>query len=302
MTNTILNRRGVPAGLFVSDPRTAEALAAKLAENGIDVVQQTHGAFVWANIIQNTNFAQLKTVVIELPASGDLIEAVKALAKHLDAGTSLILLGRESSVVFYHQLKRAGATDYYPLTTAPEEIAYGVKASLEPQQEQEAPVGGRVIAVFGAGYGIGAGTTATVLAAELAQTDPVIVVDAGLLMPSVGSYLGVDVPGSLPKMLQAQDRLDAVLVNQSLVETRKGLKLLDGYEPFGSGQRVTDALCQKSGGAGGLHFAGCSQYFYLHAVCTDHQHLACRCEARRQGMVDLQSSQRLRYRQNRRSS
>ena len=34
MTNTILNRRGVPAGLFVSDPRTAEALAAKLAENG----------------------------------------------------------------------------------------------------------------------------------------------------------------------------------------------------------------------------------------------------------------------------
>ena len=41
MTNTILNRRGVPAGLFVSDPRTAEALAAKLAENGIDVVQQT---------------------------------------------------------------------------------------------------------------------------------------------------------------------------------------------------------------------------------------------------------------------
>lgn len=25
MTNTILNRRGVPAGLFVSDPRTAEA-------------------------------------------------------------------------------------------------------------------------------------------------------------------------------------------------------------------------------------------------------------------------------------
>ena len=45
MTNTILNRRGVPAGLFVSDPRTAEALAAKLAENGIDVVQQTHGAF-----------------------------------------------------------------------------------------------------------------------------------------------------------------------------------------------------------------------------------------------------------------
>ena len=204
------------------------------------IVQQTHGAFVWANIIQNTNFAQLKTVVIELPASGDLIEAVKALAKHLDAGTSLILLGRESSVVFYHQLKRAGATDYYPLTTAPEEIAYGVKASLEPQQEQEAPVGGRVIAVFGAGYGIGAGTTATVLAAELAQTDPVIVVDAGLLMPSVGSYLGVDVPGSLPKMLQAQDRLDAVLVNQSLVEPRKGLKLLDGYEPFGSGQRVTD--------------------------------------------------------------
>ena len=59
-------------------------------------------------------------------------------------------------------------------------------------------------------------------------------------MPSVGSYLGVDVPGSLPKMLQAQDRLDAVLVNQSLVEPRKGLKLLDGYEPFGSGQRVTD--------------------------------------------------------------
>lgn len=234
MTNTILNRRGVPAGLFVSDPRTAEALAAKLAENGIDVVQQTHGAFVWANIIQNTNFAQLKTVVIELPASGDLIEAVKALAKHLDAGTSLILLGRESSVVFYHQLKRAGATDYYPLTTAPEEIAYGVKASLEPQQEQEAPDGGRVIAVFGAGYGIGAGTTATVLAAELAQKAPVIVVDAGLLMPSVGSYLGVDVPGSLPKMLQAQDRLDAVLVNQSLVEPRKGLKLLDGMNLSGA--------------------------------------------------------------------
>ena len=106
MTNTILNRRGVPAGLFVSDPRTAEALAAKLAENGIDVVQQTHGAFVWANIIQNTNFAQLKTVVIELPASGDLIEAVKALAKHLDAGTSLILLGRDRLLSAHDSTRR----------------------------------------------------------------------------------------------------------------------------------------------------------------------------------------------------
>lgn len=60
MTNTILNRRGVPAGLFVSDPRTAEALAAKLAENGIDVVQQTHGAFVWPTSFRTRTLRSLR--------------------------------------------------------------------------------------------------------------------------------------------------------------------------------------------------------------------------------------------------
>lgn len=240
MTNTNITRRGIPAGLFVTDPRTADALRQKLAEKGIDVLQQTHGDFNWADMVRNTDVTQLKAVVAELPASGDLIEAVSSLVRRVDAGTSVVLLGREGSVVFYHQIKRAGATDYYPLTTPPEEVAAGVLATVAAEEAEEEEKAGRVVAVVGCGTGVGAATTAAVLAAGIAKKDPVVLVDADLQMPAVGSLLGADVPGSLPRMLQAQDRLDAVLVNQSLVEPRKNIRLLDGYDPFLAGQRVTD--------------------------------------------------------------
>lgn len=240
MTEQNLTRRGIPAGLFVSDPRIADALRQKLAEKGIDVLQQTQGAFNWADMVRNTDFTQLRAVVAEIPASGDLIEAVSSLARRVDAGTSVVLLGREGSVVFYHQIRRAGATDYYPLTTPPEEVAAGVLATVAAEEAEEEEKAGRVVAVVGCGTGVGAATAATVLASGIARQEPVIVVDAGLQMPAVGSLLGVDVPGSLPQMLQAQDRLDAVLVNQSLVDPRKNIRLLDGYDPFLTGQRVTD--------------------------------------------------------------
>ena len=240
MTEKNLTRRGIPAGLFVSDPRLAAALRQKLAQKGIDVLQQTEGDFNWADMVRNTNFSELRAVVAEIPAAGDLIDAVTALTRRVDAGTSVVLLGREGSVVFYHQIRRAGATDYYPLTTPPEEVAAGVLATVRTEAAEEEEKAGRVVAVVGCGTGVGAATAAAVLAAGLARKEPVILVDANLQMPAVGSLLGADVPGSLQRMLEAQDRLDAVLVNQSLVEPRKNLRLLDGYDPYSAGKRVTD--------------------------------------------------------------
>lgn len=230
------NPAGISAALFVSDERQAAEIRENLATQGIDVLQQTQGAFSWDNVLQNADFSQVQAVIAELPTSGDALHAVELLTHRVNAGTFVLLLGRDSSVVFYHQLKRAGASEYFPLSTPAEEIANCVRENLHPQQQEA--IKGRVVAVVGAGIGVGAGMTAAVLTASLAKRGSVVAIDGGLSMPTIGSYFGVDVPGSLSVMLRSQDRLDAVLVDQALVEPRRNVKLLDGYDPLEESQRV----------------------------------------------------------------
>lgn len=226
----------ISAALFVADERLAADLRQNLAEQGIDVTQQTQGAFSWDNILQNADFSAVQAVIAELPTAGDFLHAVEQLVHRVNAGTFVVLLGRDSSVTFYHQLKRAGASEYFPLSSSGEEIASCVRNNLQPQQQETTL--GRVAVVVGAGIGVGMGVTASVVTRALAQTTPVVVVDGGLTMPTIGNYFGVDVPGSLPVMLRSQERLDGVLVKQALVEPRSNVKLLDGYEPIANTQPV----------------------------------------------------------------
>ena len=224
------------AALFVADERLRSELRQNLAEQGIAIVQQTQGAFSWANVLQNADFSGAQAVIAELPTAGDFLHAVEQLTSRVNEGTFVVLLGRDSSVTFYHQLKRAGASEYFPLSSSAEEIAGCIRESLVPREP--APVKGRVLAVVGAGTGVGMGMVASVLACGLSRSAPVVVVDGGLAMPTVGSYFGVDVPGSLPVMLRSQERLDAVLVEQALTQPRPQIKLLDGFEPVSTQSTV----------------------------------------------------------------
>lgn len=230
-------KQTIIAALYVADERYAADIKQSLGRFGIDVEEETHGAFSWDNILTNTDFAHTDVIVAELPQAGDLMHAAELLRGRAATGTFIVLLGRDSSVGFYHQLKRAGASEYFPLSTAPEDIAQAVSDSLVPRDEEKKA--GKAIAVIGAGFGVGAGLTAATLALASAKTTPTVVVDGSITFPSVGGYLGSDAPGSLPVMLRSQDRLDSVLINQALLEPAKGVKLLDGFDPFGDEPRTT---------------------------------------------------------------
>ena len=230
-------KRTIIAALFVSDETYAADIKQHLGRFGIDVEEETHGAFSWDNILSNTDFAHTDVIVAELPAGGDLIRSAELLKARAATGTFIVLLGRESSVGFYHQIRRAGASEYFPLSTAAEEVAQTVSDSLVPQEAEKKS--GKVVAVVSAGYGVGAGLVSTTIALSSARVSPTVLVDGSIQFPTVGGYLGSDAPGSLPVMLRSQERLDAVLIEQALIEPAKGLKLLDGYDPYGDEPRTT---------------------------------------------------------------
>ena len=98
-------KRTIIAALFVSDETYAADIKQHLGRFGIDVEEETHGAFSWDNILSNTDFAHTDVIVAELPAGGDLIRSAELLKARAATGTFIVLLGRESSVGFYHQIR-----------------------------------------------------------------------------------------------------------------------------------------------------------------------------------------------------
>ncbi len=165
-------------------------------------------------------------IIIESETRGeDLLAGLDLLAEVCDAGTRVVVIGRQNDVLLYRELVRRGISDYLisPLGTLDVVRAIsGLFASPDAK-----PVG-RVIAVVGAKGGVGASTVAHNIAWAVARDLRLdtVVADLDLAFGTAGLDYNQDPPQGIADAVFSPDRVDTNFVDRLLSKCTDHLSLL----------------------------------------------------------------------------
>jgi pilus assembly protein CpaE len=165
-------------------------------------------------------------VVIESESGGDeILNGLDSLAEVCDAGSRVIVIGRQNDVVLYRELVRRGVSDYLisPLGTL--DVVRTICGLFSAPDAK--PVG-RVIAVVGAKGGVGASTIAHnigwAIARDLALDT--VVADLDLGFGTAGLDYNQDPPQGIADAVFSPDRVDTNFVDRLLSKCTDHLSLL----------------------------------------------------------------------------
>jgi pilus assembly protein CpaE len=165
-------------------------------------------------------------IVIESESrSEDLLAGLDSLAAVCDAGTRVVVIGRQNDVLLYRELVRRGISDYLisPLGTLDV-----VRAICGLFSSPDAKPVGRVIAVIGAKGGVGASTIAHNIAWAVArdlQLDTVVT-DLDLAFGTAGLDYNQDPPQGIADAVFSPDRVDTSFIDRLLSKCTDHLSLL----------------------------------------------------------------------------
>jgi pilus assembly protein CpaE len=165
-------------------------------------------------------------IILETETSGDKILAgLDSLAQVCDAGTRVVVIGRQNDVLLYRELTRRGVSDYL---IAPVETLDVVRAICGLFSSPDAKAVGRVIAVVGAKGGVGASTIAHNIAWSIArdlQLDTVIA-DLDLGFGTASLDFNQDPPQGIADAVFSPERIDTNFVDRLLSKCTDHLSLL----------------------------------------------------------------------------
>ena len=165
-------------------------------------------------------------IVIETEShNGDILTGLDSLAEVCDAGTRVIVIGRQNDVVLYRELTRRGVSDYL---ISPVSTLDVVRAVCGLFSAPDAKPVGRVIAVVGCKGGVGASTIAHNIAWAIArdlQLDTVVA-DLDLGFGTAGLDFNQDPPQGIADAVFSPDRIDTNFVDRLLSKCTDHLSLL----------------------------------------------------------------------------
>jgi pilus assembly protein CpaE len=155
----------------------------------------------------------------------DLLAGLDSLAAVCDAGTKVMVIGRQNDVLLYRELVRRGISDYLISPLAPVDVVRAVSGLFT--SPQSAPVG-RVIAVLGAKGGVGASTIAHNVAFAVARDLSLDTVIADLDLPfgTAGLDFNQDPPQGVADAVFAPERIDNNFIDRLLSKCTDHLSLL----------------------------------------------------------------------------
>ncbi|HXZ17912.1 MAG TPA: AAA family ATPase, partial [Roseiarcus sp.] len=188
------------------------------------VKQNTGGAA--AALEAYSNASTPNVIVLEAPQDRSaLLDQLDELAHSCDAGTKVVVLGRDNDVTLYRQLIARGVSEYL---TPPYEVVDFVHAISQLFRAPGAKPLGRVAAVVGAKGGVGASTVAHNLAWSLASVaaKATIVADFDLAFGTAGLDYNQEPLQGVAEAVYAPERVDAVLVDRLLAKCSDNLSLL----------------------------------------------------------------------------
>jgi pilus assembly protein CpaE len=165
-------------------------------------------------------------IVIETESrGGDILAGLDQLAEVCDAGTRVVVIGRQNDVLLYRELTRRGVSEYL---IAPVGTIDVVRAICGLFSAPDAKPVGRLIAVVGAKGGVGASTVAHnigwAIARDLALDT--VVADLDLGFGTAGLDFNQDPPQGIADAVFSPDRIDTNFVDRLLSKCTDHLSLL----------------------------------------------------------------------------
>jgi len=155
----------------------------------------------------------------------ELLANLDSLAEVCDAGTKVVVIGRQNDVLLYRELVRRGISDYLisPLGTLDV-----VRAICGLFTSPDAKPVGRMIAVVGAKGGVGASTVAHNVAWAIARNLELdtVVTDLDLAFGTAGLDFNQDPPQGIADAVFSPDRVDTSFIDRLLSKCTDHLSLL----------------------------------------------------------------------------
>ena len=165
-------------------------------------------------------------IIIETESrSDDILTGLDTLAEVCDAGTRVIVIGRQNDVLLYRELTRRGVSEYLISPVGTIDV---VRAICGLFSAPDAKPVGRIIAVVGAKGGVGASTIAHNIAWSIArdlQLDTVVA-DLDLGFGTAGLDFNQDPPQGIADAVFSPDRIDTNFVDRLLSKCTDHLSLL----------------------------------------------------------------------------
>lgn len=165
-------------------------------------------------------------IIIETESrNDDILTGLDSLAEVCDAGTRVIVIGRQNDVLLYRELTRRGVSDYLIAPVGTLDVVRSVCGLFSAPDAK--PVG-RVIAVVGCKGGVGASTVAHNVAWAIArdlQLDTVVA-DLDLAFGTAGLDFNQDPPQGIADAVFSPDRIDTNFVDRLLSKCTDHLSLL----------------------------------------------------------------------------
>jgi pilus assembly protein CpaE len=165
-------------------------------------------------------------IVIESESRGDdLLAGLDTLADVCDAGTRVIVVGKQNDIILYRELVRRGVSDYLMAPTSVIEVIRAVSGLFTAPDAK--PVG-RTIAIVGAKGGVGASTVAHNIAWAIARDLllDVVVTDLDLPFGTAGLDYNQDPPQGIADAVFSPERIDSGFVDRLLSKCTDHLSLL----------------------------------------------------------------------------
>lgn len=252
---------------FVRDTETAHILRAALGP-----------AFPAGLILHQLGFRQSidwlggiatpRTILIDISGEDQPLSAVVQLEAVVDPGTRVLVIGENRSVSFYRSLTRnLGVKEYLPKPLDANMVqreflpwATGAEPQAEPAR------GGAVVALCGAGGGVGVTTIAANLAWLIGGETRrhTILLDADLHRGSAALFANVPPSTGLRHALEAPDRIDPLLIERAAHPATERLHVLAAEEP------LTEQWTHRIGGGRALAVALRQRYNFVLADIPAH--------------------------------
>jgi pilus assembly protein CpaE len=165
-------------------------------------------------------------VLLESEGRGEtMLNGLDSLAEFCDAGTRVVVIGRQNDIGLYREMVRRGVSDYLisPITTIDV-----VRAICGLFSAPDAKPVGRIVAVVGAKGGVGASTVAHNIAWAMGRDLSLdsVVADLDLAFGTAGLDYNQDPPQGIADAVFSPDRIDTAFVDRLLSKCTDHLNLL----------------------------------------------------------------------------
>lgn len=154
----------------------------------------------------------------------DMLGELDQLAESCDAGTKVLVIGRENDVSLYRELIRRGVSEYLVMPVKPLQLMETISGLYN---NPDADPVGHIFAFIGAKGGVGSSTIChnTSWALSEALSSNVVIADLDLAFGTAGLDFNQDPVQGIADALAAPERLDEVLLDRLLTKCSEKLSI-----------------------------------------------------------------------------